>query len=163
MENKYIVFDLETTGLTPAFDSIITCICAKDSDGNIFIDTLANKTETQLINAFLEWLGESIKTHPLMVTCNGIDFDIPFILLRCMKLGIYPVKIFDDFKQFDIQGTTYKKISLSDMGILLKCNFVKKTCGIDAIRLYQEESFRDLIKYCMNDVNLTEEIYLKLI
>lgn len=158
----YIVFDIETTGLNPAFDSIVTCICAKDSEGNIFIDNLANKTETQLINTFLDWLRAEMENNPLMVTCNGIEFDIPFILLRCLKLGINPLGLFDVFKQFDIQRVTFKKISLKDMGTLLKCNFLKKESGIDAIKLYQEESFRDLIKYCMNDVNLTEEIYLKL-
>jgi hypothetical protein len=66
------------------------------------------------------------------------------------------------FKQFDIQRQTYKKISLSDMGVLLKCNNVKKGYGIDAIKLYNEGSYRDLIKYCLGDVELTQEIYLKL-
>ncbi|MFA6190634.1 MAG: hypothetical protein WC711_03980 [Candidatus Staskawiczbacteria bacterium] len=48
------------------------------------------------------------------------------------------------------------------MGVLLKCNNVKKGYGIDAIKLYNEGSYRDLIKYCLGDVELTQEIYLKL-
>lgn len=140
---KYIVFDIETTGLNPAFYDEITCICAKDSNGNeiqIIQDKEINYFEQDMILDFLEWLGDRKNAFKILVTCNGIDFDIPFILQRMLRLGIMPKKdhIFLSFKQIDIQRLTSKKVSLDDMAILLKCSR-KSGKGEDAIKLFKEK------------------------
>jgi uncharacterized protein YprB with RNaseH-like and TPR domain len=161
---KYIVFDIETTGLKPWFNDKITFICAKDSEGLIFSIPLEEKRvtdEQDLILAFLEWLG-SYKEEYTLITCNGIDFDIPFILTRAVRNGIMPKKdhIFLRFKQFDLQTLTNKKVSLDDLSKLFNTE-KKSNKGYNAIEMFNNGWISELEDYCMQDVKVTEQIYLK--
>ena len=158
MESKYIVFDIETTGLDST-RSRITCICAKSNNGSSYNGCHTN--ERGLIKDFLKWVKK--EKINLLISANGKDFDIPFIFMRAYikKLETKQVLFLNKYKHFDIiNDITDKKISLNNLAKIY--GFALKTGdGKEAIKLFQEGKFDKLIDYCMNDVELTEKIYLK--
>ncbi|MBW1796130.1 MAG: ribonuclease H-like domain-containing protein [Deltaproteobacteria bacterium] len=158
---KYIVLDIETTGLLPWYGDRITCICAKDSDGKKFSST--RKDERALIDSFLEWLNAKHgNKHYLLITKNGKCFDIPFIMARIalMKELTEAEKAILNCDHFDLEEITYGRISLNDTARLLKCT-PKSGTGEHAIELWEEGRYHELKAYCMQDVETTEEVYLK--
>ena len=158
---KYIVLDIETTGLLPWYGDRITCICAKDSDGDKF--TAIRKDERLLVESFLKWLATRNGNNDyLLITKNGKIFDIPFIMARMalMKELTETEKVILNYEHFDLQEVTTKRVSLNDMAKLLKCT-PKSGYGLKAIRLWKEKRYDELKAYCMQDVETTEEVYLK--
>lgn len=160
MEKRYIVFDIETTGLNPWYSDKITCICAKDGEANIFSKSLKDCDEKKLIESFIGWLNQDQKKDFIIISCNGKKFDVPFILTRSALLQLpLPLDILKK-EHFDLQEITYKPISLNDMAKFF--GFELKTgSGLDAIKYYNERDWHSLESYCMHDVKLTEQIYLK--
>ena len=159
MENKdYIVFDIETTGLNP-LDSEITCICAKTKDGNNYEGCHTN--EKGLIKDFIKWVL-SEKSN-LLISANGKDFDIPFIFMRAFlnRIDLCDVLYLKKLEHFDIiNDITDKKISLNNLAKLYGFE-LKSGNGINAIKLFEDRKLKELMEYCMDDVLLTEKVYLK--
>lgn len=88
-------------------------------------------------------------------------FDIPFILSRCTLNKIdKPAKplCLINFKHFDLHEITEKRVSLNDMARLLGTE-QKSSDGKQAIQLYKDKKFTELKDYCMQDVNVTEQVY----
>ena len=156
MESKYIVFDIETTGLNPT-SSRITCICAKSSNGGSYNGCHHN--ERGLIKDFLKWVKK--EKINLLISANGKDFDIILMRAYIKKLETKQVLFLNKYKHFDIiNDITDKKISLNNLAKVY--GFALKTGdGKEAIKLFQDGKFDKLMDYCMNDVELTEKIYLK--
>jgi uncharacterized protein YprB with RNaseH-like and TPR domain len=157
---KYVVFDIETEGLHPWHGDRITCICAKDSDGNRF--KMAQANERDMIQQFIIWMKRREPTDYILITQNGNHFDIPFLCTRMVILGfgesIYLYLTY--YPHFDIAKITDRHISLNDLAKLFGCK-QKTASGKDAIRFWKEKRFEALTKYCMNDVEVTEQVYLK--
>ncbi len=156
---KYVSFDIETTGLRAAEGCRVTCISAKDSEGNWFCN--ASYNEVELLNSFLDWLNN--KEFDLLISANGRDFDIPFLLIRAFAIGItfFRCAVLIAKKHFDIiNDITAYRISLDNLARLYK--FPLKTGnGYTAVNLYNDKRILELKDYCKNDVALTEKIYLK--
>ncbi len=160
-KKKYVAFDLEATGLYPWYGNRVTCICAKDSEGEVF--QLVDEDELKLIHAFLDWLERRSPDAYLLVTKNGKMFDVPFIMARlslAQKGHAEPGHFLLDYEHFDLHELTEKWVSLNDMARLLKCK-LKTGEGMHAIRLWNERRFEELQSYCMHDVITTEEVFLK--
>jgi len=156
-----VVFDIESTGLLPWYGDRITCICAKDSNGNRF--GMVDEDEQKLIDSFLNWIGQRSYKEFFVITKNGKQFDIPFILARLAKKNSRGQKnglFILDYEHFDLQEITDKPISLNNMAKLLNC-ILKSATGNDAIKLWKERKYDELKAYCAQDVDTTEEIYLK--
>ena len=164
---KYTVIDIETTGLNPWWGDRITTICAKDQEGNRFsrcrIHNLnEDKTELELINDFIKWLEEHPGTEYLFITKNGKGFDIPFILARqAILTGKAAAWIIKSYTHIDMHEIPQKWVSLDDMAKLLNCT-LKSGTGLQAIKLWNECKYEELVSYCNQDVDTTEEVYLKL-
>ena len=162
---RYIVLDIETTGLLPWYGSRITCICAKDSDGEIFQSCKEN--EKEIIFDFIDWLNFRKDVRYFFVTKNGKAFDIPFIIARMIKHEIYHEIINYDhldllsYENIDLQELTSKPISLQAMAEFLGCK-TKTGNGNLAIELWMTNQYDELKAYCMNDVLVTEEVFLKI-
>lgn len=159
-DKRYIVLDIETTGLKPWFEDSITCICAKIGD-KIFSVHRGWGSEANMLRALRDWLLK-FKDKPMIITKNGKMFDIPFILARA---SIYEINYsflseLIDRKHFDLHEITDGWVHLADMAKLLCCKN-KSGKGIDAIQLAKDKKWDVLAKYCMNDVEVTEQTYLK--
>jgi len=156
---KYVVFDVETTGLRSSEGCQVTCICAKDNENNWF--SFASTNEELLISTFLDWLNK--KEFDLLVSANGRDFDIPFLMIRgAFFCNILPEKFYKLTKEhFDIiNDITSYRISLDNLARLY--NFpLKSGNGFTAVNLFKNNQLEDLRAYCIDDVKLTEKIYLK--
>lgn len=169
---KYIVLDLETTGLLPWYGDRITCICAKDSDGDRFsefAEKYPDQNEIDLIFNFLKWISERVIEEHYFISYNGKEFDIPFLMARFHVLDIsgnIPDELpdFNDYLHFDlyqeIKTLTGKRLGLDTVAKLLGCT-PKSGTGKNAIKLWKEGKYDELKEYCMQDVDTTEEVYLK--
>lgn len=158
-KNKYIVVDIETTGLSPT-DNVVTCICAKTSDADKFIQS--SKNEMGLLSDFYTWLAK-LKGEFTLVTKNGKCFDIPFLITRTM-FTYFPVPVSREqmnvlnCPHIDLQEVTYRNVSLEAMlDILHLPNKTDK--GINAIKLFDNEDYEKLESYCWNDVLVTENLF----
>lgn len=151
-------FDIETTGLSPLRHRI-TCICAKSTEDDTF--KFISESESQTIIEFTTWLcGKNIN---MLVGANSKEFDLPFIIVRSYinKIDFDVVKFLLDLYHFDVDNDiTDKRMSLNNLGRLygfpLKCGD-----GLKAIRLFQCSNYAELLDYCMGDVVLTRNVYLK--
>ena len=158
---NYVVFDIEATGLAPWYGDRVTCICARDSEGRAFQEVGEN--ELKIAHAFLEWLRMRDPRDTVLVTKNGRQFDVPFLLTRLAlaggqwrEKGLFLL----EYEHFDLQDLTEKWVTLSDLARLLKCS-PKSGSGLQAIRFWKKRDFLKLKSYCMQDVVTTEEVYLK--
>ena len=99
-----------------------------------------------------------------LITKNGKGFDIPFIMTRyCLNYGLAPGDNELDLLKIphlDIQEITSKRIHLQTMAELLNCA-PKSGTGMNAIKLWNEGRYDELREYCSQDVDITEEVFLK--
>lgn len=116
-----------------------------------------------LIEMFLKWMLSKPLEKYFLVTKNGKGFDLPFVLTRlslkrdlCEGGDLFMLK----YDHFDLQEITSKRISLQSMAELLNCK-TKSGTGMNAIKLWEEGRYDELKKYCMRDVDVTEEVFLK--
>lgn len=153
-----VTFDIETTGLNP-LHSRITCICGKVLFGNNYMGSHID--EKSLIKDFIKWLkNEKVKG---LISANGKDFDLQFIFVRSYILGINieDILFLKELNHFDIlSDITDKKVSLNNLARIYRFE-LKSGNGINAIKLFEEMKLNELMDYCMDDVELTEKIYLK--
>jgi len=175
---KVISFDIESTGLDPVGKledgkiidgSRVTCICTYDFEGKerVFFDT----NEKKLLKEFLEFVDEN--REAAWTGYNIIFFDIPFIYFRAakhklLKKGshIHTLKwglnkwhnpyVIDLAPIFAKGWKQNRKCQL----ILKYLNLATKTAdGADAITMYEEKNYDELIKYCLNDAKVEYELY----
>lgn len=156
---RHLTFDIETTGLDP-INSRITCICAKTPEGEEF--KFCNCEEKETIKDFLKLFD--LYDIVSLVSANGKDFDIPFILDRAYILGLDfkpKVEEITNKPHFDVvNDICSKKISLNNLAKLYGFP-VKTGNGLEAIKLWNEKKIDKLVNYCANDVRLTEKVYLR--
>jgi uncharacterized protein YprB with RNaseH-like and TPR domain len=151
-----LCIDIETTGLNPLFGDSITCICAKTKNEE-YRNDVSEQDEKELLLDFMNWFAD-LEYFDLIVTKNGKNFDIPFIFIKCMIYDISFEKDLMFFPHFDLQELTTKRISLQSMAEMY-CLDGKNGTGINAIKLYKEKRFSELLNYCWQDVLLIEKIY----
>ena len=138
----------------------ITCICAKDSEGNWY--RKVGGDEKFLIKGFLEWIRDRPPKDYLLITKNGRRFDIPYILARSIIKGVglnaaYKLR---SYCHFDLQYVTKKWVSLDDLARLFGCT-PKLGTGANAVELWKQGRLEELLAYCAQDVKTTEEVYFK--
>ncbi len=152
---NYIVFDIETY-----------------SPGELErIDT--NEFRVSVIGAYISWVDEYIafiegqekdfldllKQAELVIGYNHIWFDLP-VLKKYADWDIMKVP------NYDIMLEIEKKIGFKPkLDDICKANLgSKKTDSYEVYKnYYKEKKWEELIDYCMNDVKLTHEIFLKIV
>ena len=122
-----------------------------------------DKDEIDLIQSFLNWISSYSDDDTFLVTKNGRQFDVPFLMVRRTLLDLFD-KDSDsidliDFDHFDLEEITSKRVGLQQIAEILNCT-PKSGTGKDAIKLWREERFKELKDYCMQDVETTEEVFL---
>jgi len=71
-----LIFDLETTGLDPFSDQIVAIGYSLGGRTSVLMNG-----EKEMLARF----AEALKKADRIVGFNITDFDIPFLLIRCMK------------------------------------------------------------------------------
>jgi uncharacterized protein YprB with RNaseH-like and TPR domain len=159
-EEGYVVFDLEATGLHAWYGDRVTCICARDHRAGCF--QLASEDEPGILLSFVDWLRLRPPGEHLLVTKNGKQFDVPFILARMVLLNMEDrdrTRLLLSYEHLDLHELTSRWVTLDDMARLLKCT-PKTGTGEGAIGLWREKKLEELASYCMQDVRTTEEVFL---
>ncbi len=82
-----LFFDIETTGLSPATDTVYCIGCGYAAGEDVTVDLCFAETpgeEEAVLRAFRALL----RTHPVPVTFNGSTFDLPFVRRRAARYGM---------------------------------------------------------------------------
>lgn len=166
---KYIVLDIETTGLN-SIDNKITCICAKfkhESFEKSYKRSCSNEGEIiRGLLDYLEWVFLFSQEEKIpIVTKNGKMFDIPMIVCRNSFIekpkNVNWKLFYNSFTHIDLQESTKGRVRLDDMATLMNFNN-KSANGMKAIEWFNKGKYGKIVKYCWNDVLLTEKVFLKL-
>ncbi|HEY9690572.1 MAG TPA: 3'-5' exonuclease [Oculatellaceae cyanobacterium] len=131
---RQLILDIETTGLDSSKDRIIAIGCMRES-GDITI--FMQEDETQLLQQFLNFLN---RVNPeVLLTYNGMNFDLPFIIARLETLKIkHHFKLSERPRRIpsaqifgtplEIQEIFYKKTNHVDVYICaLRWDFITKS------------------------------------
>jgi len=151
-----LTLDIETNGLNSK-KNVITCICAKASNGGEF--RFSNKKEKEILLHFYNWILSYSKEKYMLVAHNGIRFDIPFIIERSKQNSLdNKILLFQKYKIYDTMNIISKWMKLDELADLY--SLPKKTGnGTHAIELFNENKFDELMVYCWDDVVLTERVF----
>lgn len=153
---RRITFDIETKNLfqdvgsnDPA-DLDISVVCIHDS---------AKGDGPEAYSSFLEAdfpkLWPIIEQADSLVTWNGDHFDIP-LLNKYYPGDLNNIKSVDLMKE--VQKTLGRRLKLDTVGeATLGRN--KSGHGLDAIEWWRNGEIDKIIKYCIDDVKLTKELY----
>ena len=139
---KTAVFDIETTGLSSANDSIISAsFCNEDSTDlrQYFCDDPSS--EYLLITKIFE----EFRSLDAIITYNGERFDVPFVLARAKKYGIendcpyvWNIDIYKILKQYWLAGKMLPSLSQTSVEKALGLSFSRtdQIDGGECIKLY---------------------------
>ena len=154
-----IVFDIETTGLNP-LESRITCISAK-IDANEIISCC--EEDEKLI---LQWFFTIVADDDTLVSFNGNNFDIPFIVKRCI---INNVKMthnisLDIARVINCAALTAKSIDYGSLNFWSKIllGTEKMENGEKCIDYFKNKEYDKLRKHNEEDVRITKILLDKL-
>ncbi len=149
---NYVVFDIETRN---TFDEVesndpvaldISVVCAYDS-----------KTEeyTSYLVEDLPKLWPLLEKADMLVTFNGDHFDIP-LLNKYYHGDLSTIKSLDLLKE--IRNSLGRRIKLDDIAeATLGKN--KIAHGLEAIKWWRSGEIDKIIKYCLEDVKITKEVF----
>lgn len=106
-----------------------------------------------------------------VVTFNGRNFDIPFIMMRSAMLEIRPTKNLmgnrfnsnnhlDLLEQFTFYATTRKfNLDFYCQAFGIESPKSKGISGMEVKNLYEAGRIKDIAMYCAEDVNATAKLY----
>ncbi|MCB0731279.1 MAG: ribonuclease H-like domain-containing protein [Ignavibacteriae bacterium] len=136
----------------------------KNSEKNI---TYKGLEETEILNLFWQYISKTDK----VITFNGRNFDIPFLMLRSAMLGIKPsinlisnryniTHHIDLLDQFTFYGITRKfNLDFYCHAFGIKSPKAKGITGMEIKELYKAGKEKDIAIYCAEDVMATYELY----
>jgi DEAD/DEAH box helicase domain-containing protein len=149
---RKITFDLETkntfqdVGSNDSADLDISVICIHDSADDQYKSFL----ETELKN-----LWPILEQADLLITYNGEHFDLP-ILNKYYSGDLTRIKQVDLLKE--IKNALGRRLKLDTVAFAtLGAN--KSGHGLEAIEWWNNGEVEKVIKYCIDDVRITKELY----
>jgi hypothetical protein len=191
-----LVFDIETVGfdadnrdsLSPYKGQIISLgmydlernlgsvyFVGNPKDKDFSDDSFSYKCRTE--KQVLEDFWESVKQYDIIATFNGRSFDVPFLYIRSIALGVTPlVEIarpryvtkqkppyhVDLFDEFSFHGSVVKKPSLSVLCAALGLDDPKLLMsGSDITEYYLDKKIVEIAKYNAKDVIAIKSLYEK--
>lgn len=124
-------------------------------------------TEKEMIQSF--W--RIVDFTDQVITFNGRNFDIPFLMMRSALLGIRPTKNLmgkrfdssnhiDLLEQFTFYGVTRKfNLDFYCHAFGVDSSKAKGVSGMEVKNLYEAGRIKDIAVYCAADVNATNKLY----
>lgn len=124
-------------------------------------------TEVEMLKSF--W--KIIKVTDQVVTFNGRNFDIPFLMMRSAMLRIKPSKNLigrryenkshiDLLEQFTFYGLTRKfNLDFYCNAFGIESPKTKEISGMEVKNLYEAGRLRDIAIYCSRDIYATYQLY----
>jgi len=124
-------------------------------------------TEVEMLKSF--W--KIVKITDQVVTFNGRNFDIPFLMIRSAKLNIKPSKNLikkrydnsshiDLLEQFTFYGLTRKfNLDFYCNAFGIESPKTKEISGMEVKNLYEAGRLRDIAIYCSRDIYATYQLY----
>mgnify|MGYP001558595768 FL=1 len=149
---RKITFDIETrntfqdVGSTESSALDISVVCIHDSLTDVYSSYLQED---------LPKLWPIIEQADMLITFNGDHFDIP-LLNKYYSGDLTKIKSLDLL--VEVRNSLGRRIKLDTLAeATLGKN--KSGHGLDAITWWQQGDIEKLIKYCIEDVKITKEIY----
>ncbi len=149
---RVITFDIETknlfqdVGSNDPVDLDLSVICIHDSFTNEF---------TSYLEADFNKLWPILEQADAFVTWNGDHFDIP-ILNKYYPGDLTKIKSIDLMRE--VQLVLGRRLKLDSVGEAT-LNRNKSGHGLDAIEWWRNGEIEKIIKYCIEDVRLTRDLY----
>lgn len=160
-------------GPVPGF--AIEGLSANQSEHAFGIDEAGNEQEEgQALRDFLALLSDFDPECDVLVGHNIINFDLPFILQRCLVNNI-AVKPFVDLGEFHVRGVYdtmrawwlggRNRVALDDIAWALGIESSKTgdVEGSKVFDLYQAGRLAEIREYNLNDVRVTRKVYERMV
>lgn len=166
----------QKAGLYPEFAKVVSVVVGKIVKGKIFLITIDNDSEVEILEEFNNILERNLKCK--LVGFVSIAFDTPFLSKRMVLNGIEPHDKIDysglkpwDVKDIDLamewKGTSFERASLINVATAFGLPSPKSDIsGADVGRVYWQEGRKGLdriSKYCGRDVVTTVNIFRRMI
>lgn len=148
----YVVFDIETRNTFDEVESSdpvaldISVVCAYSSK---------SKEYTSYLVEDLPKLWPLLEKADMLVTFNGDHFDIP-ILNKYYAGDLMQIKSLDLLKE--IKNSLGRRIKLDDIATAT-LGTKKSAHGLQAIKWWREGKIDEIIKYCIDDVKITKDVF----
>lgn len=149
---RYIVFDTETQN---TFDEVesndpaalsLSVLCAYDS---------LTQTYTSYLENELGKFWPLVEQSDMLVSYNGDHFDIP-LLNKYYQGDLTKIKSLDMLKE--IRNSLGRRIKLDDIA-LATLGKNKTAHGLEAVKWWKSGEIDKIIKYCLEDVKITKEVF----
>ena len=142
---RKIVFDIETSNIFSA-DLDISVVCVYEYEN----DKYSSFTEEQFGD-----LWKIIEKTDMFITYNGDHFDIP-LLNKYYPGDLLKIKSLDLLKELRESAGRRMKLDQIAEGTL---GINKSGGGLDAVKWWREGQIDKVIKYCIDDVKITKDVY----
>lgn len=149
---RKITFDIETrnlfqdVGSNDPVDLDISVVCVHDSETDVY---------TSYLQEDLPKLWPLLEKADMLITFNGDHFDIP-LLNKYYSGDLGKIKSLDLLKE--VKSSLGRRIKLDT---LAEATLGKNKIGhgLEAITWWRNGEIDKIIKYCIEDVRITKEIY----
>ncbi len=158
----------ESTSLDGTFGRVCAIAVIKEMDGKEVVREVYWGDEKEILTKF--W--EAAIGVERFIGHNIYDFDFPFVVQRSIINGVKPlqlnfaryrnVPIFDTMKEWALWSN--HKVKLDTLAKVLGFPTSKdKMDGSEVWSYYQEGKIKEICEYCMKDVELTRQVYKKMV
>lgn len=153
------------------YGRVVTISIGAVKGGNAIIKSFANKDEAQLLENFNKSVAKFATNKTVLCGHNILDFDMPFIMKRCLVNRVPLHLLFDTahLKPWETsvldtamlwKGTGWKKQSLISVLSALGLPSPKDDIsGADVGRLFYEGEIDRIVEYCEKDVMQTMNLF----
>lgn len=167
---KIGVLDIEADGLKADFSTMLTW-CIKDLDGKIHYDVVT-KADLFAGNAdknIVESLVTRLKDYSIIIGYYSTGYDLPFVRTKAMHFG-YEFPGYGELYHFDLYYTVKSKLCLSRKSLDSACDYlgIKGKTPLDKeiwrqAKYGNSQALKGVLEHNMGDVEITEQLYKRLI